>query len=97
MAKTNSTPAGAITQPERVGSHPQGSLYVRGELSIHDALEEASVHLCSVIAIVRNAAMQTDAPVTLHGAVTLAEIGKALVDAAVLASMRARREEVSNG
>lgn len=93
MAK--STPE--LTRPERVGTHSEGSLFVRGELSIRDALEEASVHLCSVIAIIRDAAMLNDAPVALHGAVTLAEIGKALVDAAAMASMRAERNEVSNG
>ncbi|MDN7558192.1 DUF3077 domain-containing protein [Burkholderia orbicola] len=97
MAKTNSAAANALTQPERVGDHPEGSLFVRGELSIRDALEEASVHLCSVIAIVRDAAVNGGAPVALHGAVTLAEIGKALVDAAAMAAMLAERGEVSNG
>ena len=91
----NSTPE--LTRPELVGSHAEGSLFIRGELSIRDALEEASVHLCSVIDIVRDAAMGSNAPVALHGAVTLAEIGKALVDAAAMASMRAERNEVSNG
>ncbi|WP_205191565.1 DUF3077 domain-containing protein [Burkholderia sp. LMG 13014] len=97
MAKSNSTLASTRTQPERVGNHEGGALFVRGELSIRNALEEASVHLCSVIAIVRDAAVLNDAPVALHGAVTLAEIGKALVDAAAMAAMLAERDEVSNG
>ncbi|WP_321944571.1 DUF3077 domain-containing protein [Burkholderia cenocepacia] len=97
MAKSNSTAANALTQPERVGDFPEGSIFIRGDLSIADAIEEASVHLCSVIAIVKDAAQLSESPVALHGAVTLAEISKALIDAAVMAAMRAARDEVSNG
>ncbi len=97
MAKTTSTPADVLTEPERVGDFPEGSIFIRGDLSITDAIEEASVHLCSVIAIIKDAAQLSGSPVALHGAVTLAEISKALIDAATMASMRARRDEVSNG
>lgn len=81
------------TKPEKVGDHQGASLFVRGDLSIRNCLEEASVHLCSVIAIAREAAMLSESPVSLHGAVTLAEISKALIDAAAIAAMR---DEVSN-
>ncbi|EEE06876.1 MULTISPECIES: DUF3077 domain-containing protein [Burkholderia cepacia complex] len=86
-----------VTKPEKVGERGSGSLLIKGGVPLRTALEEASVHLCSVISIARGAAMEPTGSVSLHGAVTLAEIAKALVDAAAVAAMLATRDEVTNG
>ncbi|WP_261541655.1 DUF3077 domain-containing protein [Burkholderia multivorans] len=86
-----------VTKPEKVGERGSGSLLIKGGVPLRAALEEASVHLRSVIEITRDAAMESAGPVSLHGAVTLAEIAKALIDAATVAAMLATRDEVANG
>ncbi|MCW3539308.1 DUF3077 domain-containing protein [Burkholderia cenocepacia] len=97
MVKPAFTIENILTQSERVGRHENASLYIRGELRVREALEEASIHLCSVIEIAREAACESTGLVALHGAVTLAEISKALVDAVAMALLLAERNEVSNG